>query len=134
MLVFFTNLSIIEFHVRYLTLFLLFSLIDHFEWFWMGSLLRNIQVMLELASEFESDLQDTVDWGRKWLVCFNAGKTQLVLCNRSNNAGAIDVNMDGSVHEEKLYFKMRGLTFSFKFDWGLKLPPRKLELLLGIVG
>ena len=23
---------------------------------------------LELASELESDLQDTVDWGRKWLV------------------------------------------------------------------
>ena len=33
---------------------------------------------LELASEFESDLQDTVDWGRKWLVEFNAGKTELV--------------------------------------------------------
>ena len=31
---------------------------------------------LELASEFGSDLQDTVDWGRKWLVDFNAGKTQ----------------------------------------------------------
>ena len=30
---------------------------------------------LELASELESDLQDTVDWGRKWLVDFNAGKT-----------------------------------------------------------
>ena len=30
---------------------------------------------LELASELESDLQDTVDWGRKWLVSFNAGKT-----------------------------------------------------------
>ena len=27
---------------------------------------------LELASELESDLQDTVDWGRKWLVNFNA--------------------------------------------------------------
>ena len=26
---------------------------------------------LELASELESDLQDTVDWGRKWLVNFN---------------------------------------------------------------
>ena len=26
---------------------------------------------LELASELESDLQDTVDWGRKWLVDFN---------------------------------------------------------------
>ena len=33
---------------------------------------------LELSSELESDLQDTVDWGRKWLVNFNAGKTQLV--------------------------------------------------------
>ena len=34
---------------------------------------------LELASELESDLQDTVDWARKWLVDFNSGKTQLVL-------------------------------------------------------
>ena len=31
---------------------------------------------LELASELESDLRDTVDWGKKWLVDFNAGKTQ----------------------------------------------------------
>ena len=30
---------------------------------------------LELASELESDLQDTVDWSKKWLVDFNAGKT-----------------------------------------------------------
>ena len=30
---------------------------------------------LELASELESDLRDTVDWGRKWLVDFNAEKT-----------------------------------------------------------
>ena len=32
----------------------------------------------ELASELECDLQDTVDWGKNWLVDFNAGKTQLV--------------------------------------------------------
>ena len=37
---------------------------------------------LELAFELESDLPDTVDWGRKWLVDFNAGKTQLVLFDR----------------------------------------------------
>ena len=36
---------------------------------------------LELASELESDLGDTVVWDRKWLVDFNAGKTQLVLFN-----------------------------------------------------
>ena len=33
---------------------------------------------VELASELESDLRGTVDWGRKWLVDFNAEKTQLV--------------------------------------------------------
>ena len=128
MLVLFTNLSLMEFQVRYLALSLLFSVIDGFELFWMGSLLKNIQLMLEffkapflvlhfscytlmtslmmlsvillsmlmmllyskcnqasdlwqqfeLASELQSDLQDTVDWGKRWLVHFNAGKTQLV--------------------------------------------------------
>ena len=71
---------------------------------------------LELASELESDLQDTVDWGR-WLVGFNARKTQLVLFDRSSNNGSIDVKMDGSVLEEKSSFKMLGLTFSSKLDW-----------------
>ena len=32
-----------------------------------------------LASELESDLRDTVDWGKKWLVDLNAGKTHFVL-------------------------------------------------------
>ena len=52
---------------------------------------------LELTSEFESELKDTVDWGREWLVDFNAGKTQLVSYDQSNNTGAIDVKMNGSV-------------------------------------
>ena len=59
-----------------------------------------------------------MDWGRKWLVDFNAGKTQLVLFDRSKNTDAIDVKMDGSVLEEKTSFKMLGLTFSSKLDWG----------------
>ena len=59
---------------------------------------------LELTSKLESDLQGTVDWGRKWLADFNAVKTQLVLFDRSNNTGAIDVKMDGSVLEKKLSF------------------------------
>ena len=71
-----------------------------------------------LAAELESNLRDTVDWDRKWLVDFNTGKTQLVSFDRSNNVGAIDVKMDGSVLEEKSSFKMLGLTFSSKLDWG----------------
>ena len=39
----------------------------------------DLSQQLELASELESDPQDTVDWSKKWLVGFNAGKTQLVL-------------------------------------------------------
>ena len=47
MLVFFTNLSLMEFQVRYLALFLLFSVIDDSEWFWMESLHKSIQLMRE---------------------------------------------------------------------------------------
>ena len=53
------------------------------------------------------------------------------------NTGAIDVKIDGSVLEEKSYFKKLGFTFSSKLDWGsyvisiaksaLKVPPRYLE-------
>ena len=59
-----------------------------------------------------------MDWGRKWLVDFSAGKTQLVSFGWSKNTGAIGVKMDGSVLEEKTSFKMLGLTFSSKLDWG----------------
>ena len=34
---------------------------------------------IELAFESKYDLRDTVNWGRKWLVDFNAGKTQFIL-------------------------------------------------------
>ena len=47
---------------------------------------------------------------------FNAGKTQLVLFDRSHNNGSIDAKMDGSVLEEKTSFKMPGLTFFCKLD------------------
>ena len=47
MLVSFTNLGLMEFQVRYLALFLNFSVIDDFEWFWMESLHKNIQLMWE---------------------------------------------------------------------------------------
>ena len=73
---------------------------------------------LELTSELESDLRDTVDWGKKWLVDFSAGKTQLVLFNWSNNAGSVDVKMDRYAPQEKQSFKMLGLTLSFKLDCG----------------
>ena len=117
-----------EFQVGYLVLFLLFSVIDYFESFWMESLLKNIQLMLEfLKAPFLvlhlscntlmtfltmlslillsmlmillfilsvtrylicvnnlnwllnlNLIYDTLDWGKKWLVDFNAVKTGFV--------------------------------------------------------
>ena len=73
---------------------------------------------LELASELGSELQDTVDWGRKWLVDFSGGKTQLISFDQSNISSAIDAKMEESVPEEKSSFKLLGLSFSFKLNWG----------------
>ena len=40
-----------------------------------GCVQKSIKSFLKL-SELESDLRDTVDWGRKWLIDFSAEKTQ----------------------------------------------------------
>ena len=61
--------------------------------------LSNLWQQLKLASEFESDLWDTMDWGRKWLIDFNVF-----------NDFKIDVKIDRFVLEEKSSSKMLGLT------------------------
>ena len=74
-----------------------------------------------------------MNWGRKWLADFNAGKTRLVSFDHSNNTGAIDMKMNSSVLEEKSFFKMLG-SLSL-LNWIgfltlillLKATPRKLE-------
>ena len=38
---------------------------------------------------------ETLDWGKKWFVDFNAGKTQLFLFDWSNKTGSIDVKIMG---------------------------------------
>ena len=73
---------------------------------------------LDLTSELESDQWDTVDWGKMWLVDFNARKTKLVLNYQTNNTGALDAKMDGSVLEENHLLRCWGLTFSAKLEWG----------------
>ena len=49
-----------------------------------------------------------MDWGKKLLVDFNAGKTQLVWFDWSNSNRSVDVKMGKSILEEKSSFKMLG--------------------------
>ena len=78
----------------------------------------------------------TLEWSKKWLVDFNTQKTQLVLFDQSNNTGSIDMKLSGSVLGEKSSFKMQGLTFSSKLDWGsymisiAKTVPKKIGALI----
>ena len=81
------------------------------------NVIRHLWQQLELACDLQSDLRGTLDWGRNWLVDFNAGKTQLVSFDRYKNTAAIDVKMDGSALEDKSSFKKLELTFSSKLDW-----------------
>ena len=46
-------------------------------------------------------IYETLDWGKKWLIDFSAGKTQLISFDRSNNIGSVDVNINGSVLKER---------------------------------
>ena len=57
---------------------------------------------LGLASALESDLSDTVHWGRKTLVNFDDEKTQLVAFDNLSNCGAIDVKIDRPFLDENL--------------------------------
>ena len=52
------------------------------------------------------------------LVNFDDGKNTIYFFNWSKSFSAIDVKMDGSVLKEKSSFKILGISFSSKLDWG----------------
>ena len=88
---------------------------------------------LDLASQLESERRDTVDWGKKWLVDFNVGKTQLVLPDWSKTLVLLMQKCMGMFLRINHLLRCWGwlsllnwvgaLTLSLL----LKLPPRKLE-------
>ena len=73
---------------------------------------------LKFNFDIEPDLRDTVDWGRKQLVAFNASKTHFISFDCSDSCGAIDMKKDVSVLYKKSSFKMLLLFFSSKLDCG----------------
>ena len=90
----------------------------------------NLWQQLDLATELESDLWDSVDWGR-CLVHFNAGKTEPVSFDWSTNSGAIDMKSDKSALGEISSFKMVGLSLFSNWIGALTLSPLlKLPLIV----
>ena len=46
-----------------------------------------------------------MDWGKKRLVDFNFGESHLHSFDQSSNNGAVEVEMDGSVLEQKSFLR-----------------------------
>ena len=88
---------------------------------------------LELASEFESDIRDTANWGMKWLVVFNAGKTQPDLFDQSKTLVLLVWKWMGLFLRKNLLLRCWGWLSLLNWIGAvtlsllLKLPPRKLE-------
>ena len=73
----------------------------------------DLRQQLKMASELKSDVRDFLDWGGKWLVDFNAEKTQLALFDPSHTSDATD----GRVYSGgKTSFKFLGFSFFSKLD------------------
>ena len=80
-----------------------------------------------------------MDWGRKWLVDFSAGKTQLVSLDRPNNAGAVDVKMMGLFLRKNHLSKYWSFLSLLNWIWFLtlslllKLPSKEIGVLIGSI-
>ena len=96
---------------------LLYTKLDQASNFWQ---------QLKLAS----DLQGTVDYSRKWLFDFNAGKTELVLFDQSNIPGAIMLKWLGLFFNKSHLSRSRSCLSVLNLIGAFVLPqlsPRKLE-------
>ena len=133
MLVFFTNLTLMEFEVRYLALFFLFSVIDSFRWFWIGSLHKNIQLMLEflkapfLVLQFSSRILMT------FLMIFSVTLLSIVLLIYS-----VDTTFYSKCDQASDLWQQLELAYELEpdlwdtSDWGRKCLQENLSLIHSI--
>ena len=129
-----------NFQVRYLVLFLLFSVIDAFEWFWMESLHKIIQLMLEFLKAPSLVLHfscyalmifvmmlSVILLSMLTILLSIQGVIRHLICGNNLN-WLLNLNL---IYETQwtgarsglLKKKMPGLTFSSKLDWESGLLP-----------
>ena len=68
-----------------------------------------------------------MDYNRNWLIDLSSGKSKLVSLNCSNNLGAIEIKMNGSVLDEKSSFKDAAPTLSLFIVYIANTVSKKLE-------
>ena len=71
----------------------------------------------QMAKSLEHDLSSVVEWGKRWLVTFNASKTQLLSVNRYKARLNEPISMSDSILPESSEFRLLGLNFSDELSW-----------------
>lgn len=85
------------------------------------NVIRRLLCCSSLSWLLESGLLETVSCSQKGSVTFSVVKIQLVLFDRSNNSGTVNVKMNRSLFDEKPSLRMLGFSISSKLDWVLLL-------------
>ncbi len=70
-----------------------------------------------LAVRLEMDLQSVVNWGKNWLVNFNASKTKLLSINHHRDPSLPPIRMSDSQLLESNSLRLLGLTLTADLRW-----------------
>ena len=81
----------------------------------------DVRAKVEMAADLEDDLRTVVEWGKKWLVSFNASKAKLLSINRFRTPFLPSMLMNDSELTESTQIQLLGLTFTNNFSWILIL-------------
>ena len=70
-----------------------------------------------MEADLEDHLHTVVEWGKKWLVSFNASNTKLLSINRFRTPFLPSLLMNDSELTESTQIRLLGLTFTNFFSW-----------------
>ena len=78
---------------------------------------NDVSDKVEMTANLEDELRTVVEWGKKWLVLFNASKTKLLSISSFRTPFLPSVLMNDSELTESAQIRLLGLTFRNNVSW-----------------